>query len=316
MQKLISNPRARPQPDPLNYKTFFEKYVAGIYLVVGGREVLRKYMLNFPRPCFIAASGIPSAHDIYTPTDVGGLGFINNMCFIINIKQKLSYGKQTIKNPWLLKKIYEFFRDAFRTTLIHTIQCITGKVPESTPALVTSPIQIISRPNLNLPLSKIKKIPEEEVELIALFFELVGKGYIEDYEFWALSTREPYDGKALIHYEGVEINPPHSDKDLQNIEFKVRLSDLIDDFDTGRKLPSDLSLIIVWEDDFDKEYPNGHINYEVIPAESSTLLREYPLKHVGKVLHDRSAGAEIPILEIKQVVKNIMGSSNKIQNIT
>jgi len=308
IQKLISNPRARPQPDPLDYKTFFEKYVAGIYLVVGSREALRKYLLDFPRPRFIAASGIPSAHDIQTPTDVGGLGWINNICFIVNIKQKLSYGKQTIKNPWLLRKIYDFFRDAFRTTLIHTAQCIAGKIPESAPTLVIAPTQIISRPDLNLPFSKIRKIPEEEIELVALFFELIGKGYIEEYEFWALSTREVYDGKALIHYEGVEINPPHSDKDLHNIEFKVHLSDLINDFETGRKRSSDLSLIIVWEDDFDKVYPTGHINYEVISAENSTLLTEYPIKHVKKALRDRSTGNEIPILEIKQVIENIMNS--------
>jgi hypothetical protein len=305
MQKLISNPKARPQPDPSYYKTYFEKYVTGIYLIIGGREVLRKYLLDFPRSRFIAASGVPSTHDIRTPTDVGGLGYINNICFIVNVKQKLTYGKQTIKNPWLLQKIYDFFRDAFRTTLIHTVQCISGKVPESPPILAIAPTNVVSRHDLNLSFSKIKKIPEEEVELIALFFELVGKGYIKDYEFWALSTREPYDGKALIHYEGIKINPPRSDKDLHNVEFKVRLSDLIDDFETGRKTSSNLHLIIVWEDDFDEKYPSGHVNYEVIPAESSTLLKEYHLEHVNKVLHDRSIGTEIPILEIKDVVKKI-----------
>jgi len=308
IQKLISNPRSRPPPDPSYYKTYFERYVAGIYLVVGGREALRKYLLDFPRSRFIAASGIPSSHDIHTPTDVGGLGYINNICFIVNIKQKLTYGKQTIKNPWLLGRMYEFFKDAFRATLTHSAQCISGRVYEYPPILVTSPTEVISRPDLNLPISKIKKIPQEEVELIALFFELVGRGYIKDYDIWALSTREPYDGKVLIHYEGISINPPHSDKDLNNMEFKVYLSDLIDDFETGRKLSSDLHLIIVWEDDFDEKYPTGHLSYEVIPAESSILLKEYSLKHVNKVLRDRRIGTEIPILEIKQIVEDIRSS--------
>jgi hypothetical protein len=233
------------------------------------------------------------------------LGYVNNICFIVNVKQKLSYGKQTIKNPWLLRKIYEFFRDAFRTTLIHTAQCISGKVPEAPPSPITPAMEVISRPDLNLPISKIKKIPQEEVELIALFFELVGKGYIRDYDVWALSSREPYDGKFLIHWKGLSISPPHSDRDLSNVEFKVYLSDLIDDFEEGRKLSSDLHLIIVWEDDFDKKYPSGHLSYEVIPAESSTLFEEYSLEHVNKVLRDRRTATEIPILEIKHIIENI-----------
>jgi hypothetical protein len=305
IQKLLINPKMRKQPDLLYYKTYFEKYVMGMYLVVGGREVLRKYLLDFPRSKFIAASGIPSTHNIHTPTDVGGLGFINNICLIINLKQKLTYGKQTIKNPWLLKRVYEFFRDAFRATLIHTAECISGKVPEAPPSIVVSPTEVVSRPELGLSFSKIKKVPKEEVELIALFSELIGSGHLTDYEVWALSTREVFDGKMMIHYKEVDINPPHSDRDLSNVEFKVYLSDLIDDFDTGRKVITNLNLIIVWEDDFDRRYSNGHIHYETVPAESSALLNEYTLNYVNKCLRDRRTGMEIPILELKWVVENL-----------
>jgi hypothetical protein len=310
IQKMLKNPKMRYPTDASYFKTYFEKYVDGIYLVIGSREILRKFLLDFPRSRFIAASGIPSAHDIQTPTDVGGLGFINNLCFIINVKQKLTYGKQTIKNPWLLKRVHEFFRDAFRSTLIHSAECISGNVPEAPPPPPLSPTEVISRSDLLLPQSQIKKIPQEEVELIALFFELIGRGCIVDYETWALFRIGLYDGKMVIRYEGTSGNVPHSDRDLSNVEFKVLLGDLIDDFDAGRKIATDLNLIIIWEDDFDSSYPKGHINYEIIPAENSTILKEHGLHHVNKCLRDRRTGMEIPILEIKQVVEDLRNAAS------
>ena len=305
IQKLLTNPRMRYPPDLSYYKAYFEKYVKGMYLVVGGRGALRKYLLDFPRSKFITASGIPSTHDMHTPTDVGGLGFINNICLIINVEQKLTYGKQTIKNPWLLKRVHEFFKDAFRATLIHTAECIGGKIPEAPTSIVISPTEVISRPDLGLPNFRIAKVPKAEVELIALFFELVGKGYLTDYEIWALSTRDVYDGKMMIHYEGVTISPPHSDKDLSDVEFKVCLSDLIDDFDKGRKVAMDVKMIIVWEDDFEDKYEKGHIYYEIVSAENSALLKEYSLNYVNKCLRDRRTSIEIPILEVKRVIEDL-----------
>jgi len=89
----------------------------------------------------------------------------------------------------------------------------------------------------------------------------------------------------------------------------VYLSDLLEDFDTGRKVVADLNLIIVWKDDFDKQFPQGHISYEILGVDDSAWLKEYVLSHVNKCLRDRRTGIEIPVLEVKQVVKDLKQKS-------
>ena len=80
-KKLLSNPQTRHPPDMSEYQPYFDSYIFGAYLVVGSREVLRKYLVGIPRMHFIAAAGVPSTHDINVPRDVGGLGFVNNIHF-------------------------------------------------------------------------------------------------------------------------------------------------------------------------------------------------------------------------------------------
>jgi len=172
-KKLLSNPRVRYQPDLAKYQNLFERYIIGVYLVVGAREILDKYLIGVPRRHIVASSGIPSAHDLAVKR-VGGLGFVENIRLIVDTRTRLSYGKQTISNPWLLSELNNFFTDAFRTTLINTAQCIVGRVPEEPFVPPLPSTSVVSRPELGLPIS-IKKEPVEEIELIALFYELIGK---------------------------------------------------------------------------------------------------------------------------------------------
>ncbi|MEM2146775.1 MAG: hypothetical protein QW279_15535, partial [Candidatus Jordarchaeaceae archaeon] len=200
--------------------------------------------------------------------------------------------------------------DAFRTTLIHTAECIAGKVPEAIlPPVVVPSTSVVFRPDLGVPFLSLKKVPTEEMEVVALFFELVGRGYLPEYETWCISSREIFDCKMVIRYPGVTFLEPRSDRDLSNTEFKVYLSDLIDDFDSGRKVIEGLNLIIIWEDDLDRQYPRGHIYYEVINIEDSKSLRDYRLSYVEKCLLDRRSGIEIPILELKRVIEELRRST-------
>jgi hypothetical protein len=300
-QKLLANQRMRYPPDPARYQNFFRQHVAGLYLVVGSRENLKRYLIGVPRMHLITASGIPSTHDINPPRDVGELGFVNNIHFVVNLRQRLSYGKQSIKNPRLLGSVYDFFRDAFRSTLRNTARGITGTVEPPPAPIVTPSISTVSRPALGVSGLSIQKEPAEEAELIALFYELVGKGHLHEYETWSLMRSETYDGRFLIHYPNIEIGTPSSDNDLSTIEFKLKLSDLIDDFDEGRKSPGEVKLIIVWQDDFARSYPRGHTNYEVVEI-VGTDLEDYSLDFIEHCLHDRRTGGKTQILEVSRVI--------------
>jgi len=302
--KLLSNSRMRNPPDKSSFEKIYDEYIAGAYLVVGARDILRKYLVGFPRMHLIAASGIPSTHDINPPRDVGELGFLNNIHFVVNLRTRLTYGKQTIKNPWLIGRINEFFRESFKATLRNAARSITGTIEPAPLPIVTPSAELVSRPSLDVPGLSIKKEPLEELEVIALFYELIGRGHLTAYETWGLTRSEMYDGKMLIQYPGITPGTPRSDNDLSTIEFKVWLSSLIDDLDQGRKRTEDMKLVILWEDDFAKVYPRGHSHFEVIDTKG-TEIEDYSLPYVEKCLHDRRSAAKVQVLELKLVTDQL-----------
>lgn len=65
-EALLNNPNLRRPVDPARYRSLFEP-LKGLYVVIGTRPVLMKYLLGPPRQ-FIAAMGIPSAHVLSGPT--------------------------------------------------------------------------------------------------------------------------------------------------------------------------------------------------------------------------------------------------------
>ena len=139
--------------------------------------------------------------------------------------------------------------------------------------------------------------------MIAIFYELVGRGIFRSFETWALSTRAIYDGKfRIILDRGVP--EPHSDRDLNNVEFKVKLSSLIEDLDEGRKFLDEISLVIVWDNDFGLEFRRGHPYYEIIPVENSKL-EELNLEYVDKCIHDKRSGRLVPIIIVKDVLEKL-----------
>lgn len=307
--KLLTNTKMPPgrRPQLSRYSTLFDRML-GVYLVIGSRDVLRKYLVGYSsmrralQP--VAASGIPSIHVVHAPSDVGGLGYLNNIYMIVNLKQRLTYGKQQIKNPWLLGEVNAFLRDAFRTTLRNAAKCIAGRVPEP-PPLAGPTRDIVSRADLNVPTLSIRKTPEEEMEVVALFYELIGRDYLTEYETWRLASREMYDGYMTIEFPNIERVEPASDRDLDTMEFKAKFSRLIDDFDHGRKIfDSSLRLIVVWENDFNREYPRGHRRFEVVNIKD-TIMIDHRLSYVTQCLHDRDTGVTAQILELKRVIEDI-----------
>ena len=310
LSNLVCIFRRREARDLDNFRRIFNRYVLGAYLVVGSRDNLRKYLIGLPRLHIVAASGIPSAHDLVTSGRVGGLGFISNIHLIISARAKPSYGKQTIKNPWLIRYLNDIFTESFRRSLRKTAECIVGKAPESPEPPFIPSIAVVNRSDVGISQLSMRKEPQEEVEVIALFGELLGNKILKDYEIWQFSSREAFDGKMLLPFGGKTQPRPHTDSDLHDIEFKVRLGSLISDFDANIKIPVGLKLAIIWEDDFDEKYPKGHDRYQVVDIahptredwESWSEFRPPPVK---KAIHDRDTGGLIYILELKEVISGL-----------
>jgi hypothetical protein len=101
---------------------------------------------------------------------------------------------------------------------------------------------------------------------------------------------------------------PNNDKDLQNVEFKLRLSQLLDDIDSGLKEFLEMNFIVVWEDDISSS-PNNSYEYDVISLEDSRD-KDKGLFGVKKVLWNKNNGNERQIFVMKDFIEELKKSTS------
>jgi anti-sigma regulatory factor (Ser/Thr protein kinase) len=298
---LLNNDRVRPAIDPRDYEDLFEQ-VSGIYIVVGSPQTaFSKFLFGRPRQ-LIAASGVPSAHEIKTPARGADATYVtNNIHCIVNLKAQLNYGKQTITNTYLLGRVNQFFRDAVRATLRNIAIAIVGRQSESSTAgdmaaTWEAETGIMDRDDLAFGGLSIRKEPADENLVIALFYELVGREYIKDFFTYSLSSALRYDGRFVGRLSNGAYAPPQVDRDLWTLEFKVSLDDLISDFVGGDKNPRDIHLIVVW----DREI-TYHPDYQVISIDESSDVDSH-LDRVEYALDCKQDRREIQVIVLKDVV--------------
>jgi len=232
----------------------------GIYLVIGPRPYLRKFLRLSPKQ-LISANGLPTNIVLNPPRGVGELGYLLNIHFIMDIDTTLGYGKRNI--PSVVKgQADAFFADAFGI-LRRLARAIVGEREAIEPPQGVwdkeKEYETYKAPDnpfrdMDLP---IKLPPEEEQDVICLFHELLGSGKLIGYFPFRASINRTYD--ALMYVSTTadgEIPTTIGWRDLKTVEFKVRSSGIIEDLLAGTKSLQDIELVVVWEDDYegDTEY--------------------------------------------------------------
>ena len=94
---------------------------------------------------------------------------------------------------------------------------------------------------------------------------------------------------------------PTDDRQLSTIEFKVTASSLIRDFEQRIKNPSDLKLVIAWD-----EGPSSSNQFHFVDIVYSTFYqvdRVYP--KVTRYLQAAQTGSQIQVLLLKSVIDGI-----------
>jgi len=303
-KKLLKNKLLRDEPDTSSYDTFFEQ-LRGVYVVIGSIPQFQiPYLENQAR--FISANGVRSSHILRTPTRGGEYTLNNTIHCIINVDAKLTYGKQSIPNRWIIGMANKFYEDAYRSTLKNIAKNIVGRPPEGITTgdeITREPERvenIVGRPDIGLGDFSILKEPVNEDTTVAILYELIGKGYLEGYRTYHLSRTGRYDAKMSLKMEGEEEwRIPSNDSDLHTVEFKLRTSRLISDFEEGYKLPQDIQLIVVWENDFD-ESPD----YQVVDIQY-TDDADRRLPGVKYCLQSRRTGRLIQMLILKDIIQEL-----------
>jgi len=298
---LLQNPNVRDGHPAGTFDDLMDNRIRGIYVVIGPGSAGAKYNVNEVMlgqvTQVIAADGVVTTNQLRTPKRGRNQNYLNNIHFVVDLADRVNYGKQGVKNPYLLSMLYDFFEEIYVKKLVDLATSVAGKIPTAPPPGPPT-VDIVSLPDLDEPDLSIVKTPTLENTLIALTHELIAKGRITGFKSYQLSSFEQYDCMALIEYHDTTPFTPTRDSDLHAIEYKVTLMELIDDCELGHKDLKDIQLAIVW----DATLAPSIGKYQLLDLEASSY-EKMAVTGVRYVLRDGTTGNECPILEIKSLIK-------------
>ena len=288
--------RVRESIDEYKEKLFPK--INGIFLTIARIPHFEEFLPGGSQRV-ISANGVVTTHEVDLTR---GLNQQYVRCFdlVVDVDAELNYGKSQLTNNHLVNRIRRFVNDAYATTIQTAAAKWVGRMRTSSHEEQYD--VFLSRPSLDLPQLASKKEPQDENDVIALFFELLGRGYIQGYQSFGLSQSEIYDGKFTIRRSGDQTDfAPTDDRQLSTIEFKVTASSLIRDFEQGIKNPSALQLVIAWD-----EGSSDSNQFHFVDIEHSKHYQEdrvYP--EVTRYLQDAETDLQIQVLLLKSVVEDI-----------
>ncbi|HWT02590.1 MAG TPA: ATP-binding protein [Pyrinomonadaceae bacterium] len=306
MKDLLINPDITDYYAIDAFDNLINTKINGIYMVIAsasksGKYNINKMLLGKPNQ-IIAADGIITTNQIRTPKRGRNQNYLNNIHFVININERVNYGKQGVKNPKLLSEVYNYFEEIYIKRLVELAVSVAGKQSKAT-AFEEPEIVITDLIDLKGDIS-IKKEPWHESTLIAILYELIGKGIITGIDTYHLSSFDQYDGKInMVKPKTKAFKKIERDDDLMNLEFKVKTIDLIDDFENGVKDLAEIGLAVIW----DRTLPLGTSKYHILDIEDSKY-EGLNIPGVKDVLSDMD-GNEAPLLDLKSFLEELQSKN-------
>ena len=220
--------------------------INGIYLSIGRIPSFDEFLPGGSQRV-ISANGVVTTHEVDL-TRGRNQEYVRCFDLVVDVDAQLNYGKAQLTDNLLVNRIRRFVNDAYATTIQTAASNFVGRVipPDDDEQFDF----FLSRDDLDVPGLASQKVPRDENDVIALFFELLGRGYIKGYQSFGLSQMDSYDGRFVLTRSGDETDPaiPADDRHLSAIEFKVLASSLIRDLEREAKDARDLKLVIAWEE--------------------------------------------------------------------
>lgn len=286
------------EPEASRYRERLFPHVNGIMVTIGRIPMFREYLPGGSRRV-LSANGVPTTHEL--PFEKGqNQAYVRCLDIVVDVNCPLNYGKTQLTNNHLVKLVRDFLNDAYRTTLQTATGRWVGRVEDPNGGRRSD--VYLARRDLGLTGFVLQKEPQDENDVIALFFELAGRGCITGYRIFGLSQADSYDARGLIRRRGDTRDPdvPFTDSNLQVVEFKLSASSITRDFDRRAKDPRDIDLIVAWEEGTldSPQYSFGDIE----------LSRHFPdgvFDGVTRFLEDTRTGRQIQVLVLRRVVERL-----------
>ena len=136
-----------------------------------------------------------------------------------------------------------------------------------------------------------KTTPQEEQEVVALFFELIGRELLRGYfPFRVGGNRATYDALFFIDQnEGKKLPRNIKPSELKTVEFKFQLSGLIQDFMAEVKFLNEIDLAVCWENDCDDD-----LEYNIHSLERDGIM---PLPEAQLRIHKGTNTCQVLVLK-------------------
>ena len=280
------------------YETKLFPKINGIILTICRTPLFENFLPGGSQRV-ISANGIVTTHSVDL-TKGQNQQYVRCFDLVVDLDATLNYGKSQITDKHLVRRIKNFLNDAYGATIQEAAHNWVGRIPSSDNDEQFD--SFLSREDLSINQLATKKVPKDENDVIAIFFELLGKGYLEGYQSFGLSQYDRYDGRFVIRPIGNEGPPvtPTNDSQLSIVEFKVNADMLFKDFADGTKYPRDLKLVIAWEE--------GSSNSTQFYFENIEDSRYYPNKiypGTTRYLEDTISGTQIQVLLLKSIIDKI-----------
>ena len=225
------------------YENKVFRALEGLYLVVGRKRYLDSMLFpDMPARQRIFSRGIPT-QDYVTLLPGGWENSRSDLTVALgmNVSDKLNLGKLQLCYRKRLLWLQEFYTDSFKAHIRRISSEVANKEltePEDMNFPNDDEVEqeFVTRTKIFEAGAESNSVivePKYENELIALFFEFIGRGVIEGYQFYGVSGRSRFDGKAECKLP----ERPHfrasitQDSKLWTLEFKVFLSKLVEELE-------------------------------------------------------------------------------------
>src|SRR5271157_2727284 len=305
-EKLLVNRRGQLPPDIEEYRNHLFPRINGIILTIGRIPHLEEYLPGGSRRA-LSANGVVTTHELDL-TKGRNQEYVRCFDIVIDVDAVLNYGKTQLTDNHLVSRVRRFLNDAYAVT----IQTATGNwVGRIDPPDASEERDVfLARPDLGLPDFTLQKAPRDENDVIALFFELAGKGALPGYRIYGLSQRDQYDSRGSIRRSGDTADPPvpEDDRRAQTIEFKVEASVIISDFEREAKAARDVNLLIAWD-----EGTTHSVQFGFADIGHSIYSPDKIFPGVKRYLNDTKTGAQVQVLLLKPIIENLKGGRPGIE---
>lgn len=309
--ELLRNARNNlPPPKTLEkYSRHLFPNINMIMITIGHIGDLNRFLPGGSRR-IISCNGTVTKHEINLIRGRNQL-FVRCLDIVVDVNGRLNYGKTQLTSTMLVGLVFDYLNAAYGRTLQSGAQRWVGNIP--TGDQYDTEEKFVTRPDLGVPDFITGKVPQDENDVIGLFFELAGNGWFPEYKIFGLSQRATYDGRAAIQREGDDISifTPEADTDLKTVEFKLHATDVMKDFEQQQKSSREIDLVIAWDEG---SYENANYGFHLI-SESAAADRSpsmvYP--RASWVIEDRHEGYEVQVILLREIVGEIISQLSEDQ---